>query len=106
MTNTPTPRQREIAALGTAIERGNFNAQTLRRFRELVADEVTEQIKPVLNDLERQLPALQAAVNRRRAAIEAGRRAGTAAGRQVQQRYMSEAQRQARDRILHQQRKG
>lgn len=98
-------KQARMVALANAIERGNWNRDTKEEFRRLVGEAVAEQLQPVLNDLERQLPALQAAVNRRRAAIEAGRRAGTAAGRQVQQRYMSEAQRQARDRILHQQRK-
>ena len=62
MTNTPTPRQREIAQIGSAIQRGNFNAQTLRRFRELVADEAKPQIDAALQRAMPQIAARAQAV--------------------------------------------
>lgn len=81
----PTPRQRELAQLGTAIETGNFNRQTKERFRELLALEVQDALRPVIADLERQLPALQRAVQRRQAA---------------RQQFASDAHRRAHDAIV------
>jgi hypothetical protein len=70
MTNSPTPRQRELAQLGTAIQRGNFNAQTLRRFRELVADEARPQIDAALQRATARLAELQALFNKQRYGAE------------------------------------
>lgn len=94
-------KQARMVQLANAIERGNFNRDTKEEFRRLFAEAVTERIQA-------QLPAIEAEARRRKAAIEAGRRAGIAAGRQVArqfqqqrpQRFSSEAHRQAHDSIV------
>ena len=94
----PTPRQTEIAMIAHRLRTNAHAPGDRTRLEKLVQAEVIEQLQPVLADLERQLPEL------RRKVAEQRRRAEMAAGRQAQPRYMSEAQRQARDRILRQKR--
>ena len=86
---TPTPRLTELAQLAQAMRSGNYNGQTLARFRELVAAETRQRLAadPAFERRIRQ--AVQTANYRaaaRRDAVEAGRRAGMAAARRMNTR--------------------
>ena len=71
-------RQKELARLTCLLESGNYNYVDVQRFRELVKQEVTPRIAA---EVPRIMAAAQERQRRRAAAVEAGRRAGIAAGR-------------------------
>jgi len=57
MTKTPTARQVELTQLATSIQRGNYNGETLRRFRELVEAEARPAVDAAM---QRAMPQLVA----------------------------------------------
>ena len=69
-----TDRQREMATLYRALRSGNYNGETVQRFRQLVAEEVKPQIEAAIR------PAIARAAYRREARAAAAA-AAQAAGR-------------------------
>lgn len=69
-----TERQREIGRLHDAIASGNYNGDTLRRFRRLLAEEVQPMVEAAL-------PAIAEQARRREQVRRAAAAAGLAAGR-------------------------